>query len=105
MADKNYFDENGNLVNVENKSLAEIYQDGAKSVNHWIPCSDRLPEQGQRVIVQFQYNSAKNHTAISSAQRAYSGGWIVDVMSYADKDFVTVQAWMPMPSAYEPEKE
>jgi hypothetical protein len=50
MADKNYFDGNGNLVNVENKSLAEIYQDGAKSVNRWIPVEDALPEIYEKVL-------------------------------------------------------
>ena len=40
---KNYFDESGNLVNVENKSLAEIYMDGAKQ-NRWISVEDALPE-------------------------------------------------------------
>ena len=75
------------------------------AVNRWIPCSERLPEQGQRVIVQFRYNSAKNYTAISTARRTHIGSWTVDCMRYADKECVTVQAWMPLPDAYEPPKE
>lgn len=47
---KNYFDESGNLVNVENKSLAEIYMDGAKQ-NNWIKCSDQLPNENVMVII------------------------------------------------------
>lgn len=47
---KNYFDESGNLVNVENKSLAEIYMDGAKQ-NNWIKCSDQLPNENVVVII------------------------------------------------------
>jgi hypothetical protein len=78
----------------------------APSVNNWIPCIEKLPEQGQRVIVQFRYNCAKNYTAISSARRTCSGEWIVDVMRYADKECITVQAWMPMPEEYkQPESE
>lgn len=69
------------------------------TVNRWIPCSDRLPEQGQRVIVQCRCGK---DTAISTARRTHSGSWIVDFLRYADKECITIQAWMPMPDAYEP---
>lgn len=71
----------------------------APAVNRWIPCSERLPEQGQRVIAQFRYGK---DTAISTARRTHSGSWIVDCMRYADKECVIIQAWMPLPDAYEP---
>ena len=85
------------------KVLREVseFVDSLPVFNHWIPCNERLPEQGQRVIVQFRYGN-NTGTVISTAQRIYSGSWIVDAMQYADKECITIQAWMPMPDRYEP---
>ena len=77
------------------------FVDSLPALNRWIPCSERLPEQGQKVIVQFRYSN-NTGTAISTAQRTYSGSWIVDAMRYADKERITIQAWMLQPDAYEP---
>ena len=116
--DKNYFDENGNLVNVENKSLAEIYMDGAKQ-NLWIKCSEQLPNENCMVLICI-YGSDMIMTqdgetlaeAIERTRREIvtvtvgfigSDGWYgADWMPL----MVQPTYWMPLPAAPEPpEKE
>ena len=89
---KNYFDDNGNYVNVENKSLAEIYMDGARN-GKWIPCSERLPEFGVDVLVYAK--TWEDH--IQVAHRQYDGiMWeLSDCEYYFSKSDVT--HWMPLP--------
>lgn len=64
---------------------------------HWIPCSERLPEEGREVICQCRAGIVK----VLNLDR--DGDW------YQDKDHVYMQgfviAWMPLPSPYQTEEE
>lgn len=118
--DKNYFDKNGNLVNVENKSLAEIYMDGAK-YNLWIKCSDQLPNEYVIVIIATYGTDmimTKDGESLADAIRrsrreivSVSCGFIGSDGWYgwygADMYPLIVQPtyWMPMPTAPEAPKE
>lgn len=99
---KNYFDESGNLVNVENKSLAEIYMDGAKQ-NRWIPCSERLPESFVWCLVCMsdgcirlgKWNGEYDEHGVWWVSLPMSGGKLYRIKN--------VPFWMPLPEP--PEKE
>ena len=61
----------------------------------WIPVPERLPNRNQRVLCYFKYEP-ESPDIIS--ENTYNGGGIW--MSESDK----VVAWMPLPKAYEGEK-
>ena len=62
---------------------------------HWIPCSERLPKQGQEVICQCRASIIKvlkldaNGDWYQDANHCYMGGFVI--------------AWMPLPSPYREE--
>lgn len=111
---KNYFDESGNLVNVENKSLAEIYHDGAKQ-NKWIKCSEKLPERDTMVIVCYYGSDCifpmQGETVTEAIARQNKVPTVT--MGFLDEDgwndadmfpmMVQPTCWMPLPEP--PEKE
>lgn len=93
---KNYFDESGNLVNVENKSLAEIYMDGAKQ-NRWIQCSERMPEDDENVLV-YILTSHMNFISLAHIHKGvFRSAWNHDKITN-----VEITHWMQLP---EPPKE
>ena len=65
--------------------------------NNWIPCSERLPQQGQEVICQCRANIIKvlkldaNGDWYQDAEHCYMGGFVI--------------AWMPLPEPYRAETE
>jgi len=65
--------------------LVEIEKDG------WIPCSERLPEEGKQVLVS-GYNTYGKEVTIASYQ-GEQYGWTCGLVS----------AWQPLPSPYEKE--
>lgn len=87
---KNYFDESGNLVNVENKSLAEIYMDGANQ-NRWIPYSEKRPDLCGEYLTYNAENGAMYVLSFSPADNTFG---IYDS---------NVTHWMSLPEP--PEKE
>lgn len=83
---KNYFDESGNLVNVENKSLAEIYMDGAKQ-NRWIPVEDALPDGNRLVLVHYIDNYHDSYAVAFFGK--FTGKWIEPISG----QFLDVDRW------------
>lgn len=57
----------------------------------WIPCSERLPEEGKQVLVS-GYNTYGKEVTIASYQ-GEQYGWTCGLVS----------AWQPLPSPYEKE--
>lgn len=99
---KNYIDEKGNYHNVENLSLADIYQHGfyegkkacyykghVPEADKWISVKDRLPDKNGRCLVFTDYGD-------------------VTMDSFVDGMFVcnlgNVTHWKPLPKAPESEK-
>ena len=62
----------------------------AKSEYEWIPCSGRLPEKDELVLVTVW-------NGVSTAWRNIYGGWESAEDMYAKGD---VTAWMPLPTPY-----
>lgn len=60
----------------------------------WIPCSERLPEMGERVLLQDQYGCSEiGEREIKGVQEGFSDGvWWSSANHYV--------AWMPLPEPY-----
>lgn len=67
----------------------------APSVNQWIPCSERLPEDGDYVIVTVWEG------CVMIAWR-YRNEWETESFSLDDGE---VNAWMPLPEPWKGEEE
>lgn len=67
----------------------------------WIPCSERMPENGERVLVRFR--SGTVHIAVWYGDYDEKGTWEV-TSQFPTKLYRTdtIPKWMPMPDAYEP---
>ena len=64
----------------------------------WIPVTERLPEEGRRVIV-YDNERACIYIASYEADRYYSGSYWEDDEGLIC-DFEEISAWMPMPKPY-----
>ena len=71
------------------------------AVNRWIPCSERLPNNRERVLVCFR--SGTVHIAVWYGDYDEKGTWKV-TSQFPTKLYRTdtIPKWMPMPDAYEP---
>lgn len=67
----------------------------AEAVQGWIPCSERLPEKGELVLVTV-WND------VTIAWRNIYGGWDSAEDMYEKGDVI---AWMPLPKPYREESE
>lgn len=66
-----------------------------KTAQQWIPCSERLPERADNVIICYK---AGDYTLVSTGRYLYKFKmWYVDVVGDL-RDGVT--AWMPLPEPY-----
>lgn len=66
------------------------------SAQQWIPCSERLPEDGQKVLV-----SSKDGIYVAMLNAPWYGDW------YEIAEFRTlnvVSAWMSLPEPYKQEE-
>ncbi|WP_347004187.1 DUF551 domain-containing protein [Enterobacter roggenkampii] len=74
---------------------------GAEHVKGWIPCSERMPQKNERVIIFINFNSDTVPPSIHDAQFTGStfrrGNATVNVFPLEDGYGVT--HWMPLPAA------
>lgn len=79
----------------------------APAVNCWIPVEDDFPEN--RVTVIFTINRGTPRIGCGYRIHSERGGLLLtrwfDKLSGLNFSDYDVKAWMPMPDAYEPEKE
>ena len=74
---------------------------------HWIPCSERLPEDGRQVLVfaRSVHFALAKYDEMREADGTYKKQWVT---FDAWKPFYTIKeviAWMPLPSPYQEEGE
>ena len=67
------------------------------AVNRWIPCSERMPENGQNCIVCTA--DKRIRLAVWLGDYDEWGVWQISKKLYRT---INVPAWMPMPDAYGP---
>ena len=81
-------------INMLKAVLYEItIMPSAQPEQRWIPCSERLPKQGQEVICQCRAS------IITVLKLDANGDWYQDVNHCYMGGFVI--AWMPLPEPYE----
>ena len=73
----------------------------------WIPCSERLPEDGVYLVYAPDYQGGSSsskewHDGVMFAKRK-NGKWSVEHGYYSRPN--CVKAWMPLPKPYEVEKD
>jgi hypothetical protein len=65
---------------------------------HWIPCSERLPEEKKEVLI-----SADGELYIAEYEIYHGKGYWSEVVEY--RNVTDVDAWMPLPKPYGGDKE
>ena len=73
---------------------------------HWIPCSERIPEDGTYIVYAPEYRggssrSKEHHNGVMFAAFK-SGKWSIEHGYYSRPNCVI--AWMPLPKPYEVEE-
>lgn len=78
----------GSALDIVNTLLGDLEQD--EKENGWIPCSERLPENGTNVIVSFSIGTV-------TELRYVANGIFHGIYEYSTKVIV---AWRPLPEPY-----
>lgn len=89
------------ISEVVNCAIEKIKQEGYM-VQKWIPCSERLPENRERVLVRFR--SGTVHIAVWYGDYDEKGAWEV-TSQFRTKLYrtYTIPEWMPLPELPESE--
>ena len=88
------------LKAVTNEAIAIVKQEAGQYNNGWIPCSEKLPDVRQDVLVTVKYTGFMG----------MHGYWIKTGHMEAENDWCgdcaggEVIAWMELPSAYRPKE-
>ena len=85
-----------------------IKQVAAEYNNGWIPCSERLPEDGVGVLVCFEYFRYGNYNRMFrtvGVSYTYDGEWSGFVNGSSGWRDLTIFAWQPLPEPYQPKGE
>lgn len=78
------------------------YEDGNKDNDGWIPCSERMPETGEHVLVSFKCSGFIPVIAFLSESKR----WLMLQGANGFNDITNaVSAWRPLPEPYKPHME
>lgn len=89
-------------MDIQRSAMKSIgYEPALKDAEpHWIPCSERMPEENRTVIASTEYG------VFPEARYTKEDGWEWAYESGADYwgKIAEVKAWMPLPKPYEVEE-
>ena len=103
-----FIDENGNTLYSDHLLIGADYYDVCKAIDEqptveaeqkWIPCSERLPDVAQRVLLS-------GHGKVMVGMLHSFGKYSLEptgIMYVYQKD--DIDAWMPLPESYKSETE
>ena len=102
------------LWEYEEKALIGVKQyikhlPSIKSESKWIPCSERLPEEGERVLCTHTGRLNPNRQVIEHIYQngKFTMGWDMDMNpsspTFGQRYMGDVIAWMPLPPSYKGE--
>jgi len=81
-----------------NMERSERYYNGG-----WILCEDRLPEEGMKVLVWFEYFRYGEYNRLFQTigiSYTYNGQWSGFVNDSSGWDKLSILAWQPLPEPY-----
>ena len=88
--------QDGSYGYMDTKSIIELIEDAPtiEPEQHWIPCSERLPDNEKRVLCTVQ--SGEHFCVVPCIFIQHTRRWLPEV--YGNHD--NVIAWMPLPEPY-----
>ena len=90
------------------KALSIVSEVEAEYGNGWIPCSERLPENDDDVLVWYRYRTMQGVNIVGSKETHGIGYYNKPTNSWLIYGgfglYWNAVAWMPLPELYKPEK-
>ncbi len=98
------------MQDIEQAMLEKAYECGKQDATQWIPCSERFPEDGERVLATHlgglnPYKQVIEHIYVNGE---FTMGWDMDMNvdspTFGQRYMGKVIAWMPLPKPYKGEQ-
>lgn len=71
---------------------------------HWIPCSERLPEESGQYLITVKYKHVDDYEDIYAEHGDWDGSkWDMFMFGHCG-EVESILAWMPLPYPYQPER-
>ena len=103
-------DEIQRMQDIEQAQIQKAYDLGyaegkADAVSHWIPCSERLPEEKGQYLITVKYKHVDGYDDIYAEHGEwYDGKWDMFCFGHCG-EVEDIIAWMPLPKPYERKEE